>query len=313
MVRRPSLRACLPALLLLILGACATPQTDLVQQNRASYPAKAEVDGVPFYPQEDHYCGPAALATVLSWSGLPVTQEDTARQVYTPKREGTLQTDIVAAARRNGRLAVPVKSLPVLLAEIAAGRPVLVFQNLALDWYPQWHYAVAFGYDLEAGDLLLRSGRDARHRISLGAFERTWRRGDYWALVVLPPGELPVSADEKSVLDAAAGLSRAKRHAEAATAFAAIAKRWPRSFVAKMGLGNARYAEGDWAHAERAYRGAIAIAPDAPSAWNNLAYALAKQKQRTAALDAASKAVALGGANATSYKETLTELSAAAR
>src|SRR2546422_3737218 len=46
---------------------------------------------------------------------------------------------------RSGQLAVPVTTLSDLLAEVAAGHPVLVFQNLGLHWIPRWHFAVAVG------------------------------------------------------------------------------------------------------------------------------------------------------------------------
>ena len=46
-------------------------------------------------------------------------------RVYTPARRGTLQNDILAGARREGRLAVAVTSLRGLMTEIAAGHPVL--------------------------------------------------------------------------------------------------------------------------------------------------------------------------------------------
>ena len=79
---------------------------------------------MPFHPQQEQYCGPAALATVLGWSGLPARQEALAREVFTPGREGTLGHDLIGAARRHGRLAVPVADLPSLLGELAAGHPV---------------------------------------------------------------------------------------------------------------------------------------------------------------------------------------------
>ena len=88
---------------------------------------------------------------------------------------------------------MPVDNLADLLAELDAGHPVLVFQNLALDWSPQWHFAVAVGYDLDSGDLILRSGTERRRVTRLSTFEFTWRRGDYWALVVLPPDRLPAA------------------------------------------------------------------------------------------------------------------------
>ena len=300
------------ALLVATLAACATPQTDLALANPDKLPVKVEVAGVPFFPQEKYYCGPASLAMVLAWSGLPVTQHDIAPQVYTPEREGTFKSDIVAAARRNGRLAVTVPSLRSIMREIAAGNPVLVFQNLALQWYPRWHYAVAFGYDLKAGTLLLRSGLQARHEIDLTVFERTWRRGEYWALAVTPPDRLPVSGSEYSLIAAATGLARAKRHGAAETAFDAIAKKWPGSYVAYMGLGNERYAAKDYKGAGRAFRAAAEKYPVKAAAWNNLANALARQGRRDEAAVAARKAVYLGGANAPTYRETLSEITAGA-
>jgi len=295
-----------------VLAGCATPQTDLALANRGNLPATVEIPNVPFFPQKKYYCGPAALAMVLAWSGLPVTQTDMAAQVYTPGREGSLRSDILAAARRNGRLAVTVRTLPSLMAEVAAGNPVLVFQNLALNWYPQWHYAVAFGYDLKAGTLLLHSGTDERHTIDLTAFERTWRRGDFWALVVLPPDRLPATVGEQPLVAASAGLVRAKKHREAAAAFGAIARRWPKSFVAHMGIGNARYADNDFPGAAMAFRATVRKFPARASAWNNLAYVLAKLGRRDEAADAARKAVHLGGADTPSYRETLSEITGSA-
>ena len=295
---------------LLSLGACATPQTAALRADYGDLPARAEVADVPFFPQEKFYCGPAATAMTLAWSGLPVTQDDLVPQVYTPGREGTLQPDIVTAMRRNGRLAVQVESLPDILAELAAGRPVLVFQNLALDWYPQWHFAVAIGYDLDDGKLFLRSGTVERHEMSMATFEHTWRRGEYWALVVLKPGQLPVKSDEIAVLRAASGLERVGRTVEAAGAYQTIAGRWPASFPAWMGLGNTHYALDDLPAAESAFRSAVRVMPDgAAPAWNNLAYVLAGDGRRDEALLAARTAVELGGDQAANYRATLEELS----
>ena len=298
----------LGALLLLALGACAAPQTAQLVQDPGDLPPRAEVADVPFFAQERYYCGPASLAMVLAWSGLPVTQEDLVPQVYTPGREGSLRSDVLAAARRNGRLAVPVETLPDLLAEIAADHPVLVFQNLALDWYPQWHYAVAIGYDLEARVLVLHSGLDARRVTPLDTFEHTWKRGDYWALVVLPPDRLPARAEETAVLRAAAGLERSRRLDEAATAYGSILGRWPDSLGALMGLGNVSYAMGDLDAAEAAFRRAIAAHPEAPAPWNNLAYVLIGLDRRAEAIAAAREAVRLAGDDAAPYRETLDEI-----
>ena len=217
----------------------------------------------------------------------------------------------MAAARGHGRLAVPVADLGDLLAELAAGHPVLVLHNLALDWWPVWHYAVAVGYDRVAGDLVLRSGPEARHEVSLATFERTWARAGHWGLVILPPDLLPASADEAAVVRAAAALERTDL-AAARVAYDAILERWPDSRGALLGRGNARYAEGDLAGAERAFRRAAAADPGSGAAWNNLAQVLLERDQPEAALEAARRAVELGGPLATTYRTTLRQIQDAA-
>jgi Peptidase_C39 like family/Tetratricopeptide repeat len=307
---RRSLRALVTAVLLALAG-CATPEVAALRADGGGLPPWAEVARVPFHAQQEQYCGPAALATVLEWSGLPARQDAIAAAVYTPGREGTLGHDLVGAAGRHGRLAVPVGDLPSLLREVAAGHPVLVLQNLGLGWYPQWHYAVVVGYDLAAGELALRSGEERRRIVSLDTFARTWARADRWAIVVLPPDALPASAAEETVVRAAAGLERAGRAGEAALAYDTILRRWPGSLGALIGRGNARYATGDLDGAEAAYRSALVRHPGAAVAWNNLADVLAARGERDAALIAARRAVDLGGPHAATYRRTLDQISGA--
>jgi tetratricopeptide (TPR) repeat protein len=183
-----------------------------------------------------------------------------------------------------------------------------VFQNLALDALPQWHFAVAIGYDLEAREILLHSGTDERRRTALDTFEHTWKRGDYWALVVLPPDRLPASAGETAVLRGAAGLERTGRLDGARNAYESTLARWPGSLGALMGLGNTGYALKDLAGAEAAFKQAIAAHPEAPAPWNNLAYVLKGLGRKEEALSAARRAVSLAGPEAAPYRETLKEI-----
>src|SRR5690606_28591997 len=92
------------------------------------------LDGVPFHPQTEYHCGPAALAGILGASGVApgVADPDAlAPKVYLPGRKGSLQLELVGATRRAGRIPYEVDATPeALLAELAADRPVLVLQNL---------------------------------------------------------------------------------------------------------------------------------------------------------------------------------------
>ncbi|MEZ5934701.1 MAG: PA2778 family cysteine peptidase [Alphaproteobacteria bacterium] len=267
---------------------------------------------VPFHPQaERDDCGPAALAMMLGWSGIDTDPATLAPAVYTPGREGTLQTDIVQAARRAGRLAVPVKSLEDLLRELDAGHPVLVLQNLGLERWPVWHYAVAMGYDLDSETLYLHSGREPRFATDFDDFEASWRSSRRWALTVTGPDDLPVTLTQAEGLEAANGLEQAGQNAAAGLAYGALLGRWPDSLAALMGFGNARYAAGDIEAARKTFRQAVTLHPQAADAWNNLAVSLADEGRLAAALDAAREAVRLGGPNEAVARQTLAELEAA--
>jgi hypothetical protein len=288
---------------------CVGAQTEQIISSRGALPAFAEIERVPFFPQEQYYCGPSSLAMTLAWSGLSVTPDDVAAEVYTPGREGTFAPDIVAAARRNGRLAVEIHELDDLLAELAAGHPAIVFQNLRLSLFPQWHFAVAIGYDLNERQLILRSGTNRRLLIPLDAFENTWRRAGYWALVVLPPDAVPATPNPAPWLAAAAGLERTDRPQEAQLAYETFLSRWPGNRSAQMGRANALFALNRFDGAERAYREIVAGDPLMAEAWNNLAYALSRQGKRDEAVHAAERAVAIGGTRAPDYADTLKDVS----
>jgi hypothetical protein len=113
-------------------------------------------------------------------------------------------------------MAVTVEpALDALLAEVAAGHPVLVLQNLGLDWLPRWHYAVVIGYDLERQELVLRSGTERRRITPFGVFLNTWDRAERWGIVVLPPQTLPARARPGPWLEAASGLEALGKWQEA--------------------------------------------------------------------------------------------------
>ncbi len=253
----------------LALSACAADPLDLTPAPDA--PRKAAVVDVPLIEQEDFHCGPAALAMTLQWTGQAVTQEDIARLAFVPGARGTFQEDMIGAARRSGALAVPLNGFNDLTAEIAAGHPVIVFQNLGERFAAIWHYAVVTAYDLDRGHVTLHSGQLSRTTMSLAKFERTWAAGDGWAIVVLGPDDVPASASERTVLNAAAGLERANQPDAAVRAYRAGATRWPGNWLWQFGLGNALYAIGDTNGARRAWERATELDPTAPEPRQNLA------------------------------------------
>jgi len=294
-----------------LAGCVSLPQSDALRsEGGAGLPARVELETVPFFAQEEYQCGPAALAMALNAAGVAVAPDSLVEQVYLPQRKGSLQVEMLAGARRHGLLAYELApELRDVLTEVAAGNAVIVLQNQGLwSFYPYWHYAVVIGYDLEQKQILLHSGTRARRAMALALFEFLWIDGQRWAMVALAPGRLPASAREPDTAAAAAALEKTGRTAEARLAYAALLQRWPSNLVGLMGLGNTAYALGNKAEAEAAFRQAAAAHPLSAAAFNNLAQSLADQGKLAAALEAAEKAVSLGGASLPAAQATLDEI-----
>ncbi|OGT72525.1 MAG: hypothetical protein A3H44_08560 [Gammaproteobacteria bacterium RIFCSPLOWO2_02_FULL_57_10] len=291
-----------------LLNACATaPQSAaLWQQTPQSLLAPVLLSQVPFFAQDLYQCGPAALAIMLGASGVTVTPEQLVPMVYVPEREGSFQIEMMAATRRHGRLAYEITpTLEALLSEVAAGHPVLVLQNLGMDWYPQWHFAVVKGFDLAERQLTLNSGMTENYVMSLSTFERTWARAEYWAILALEPGVMPAVAEPIPYFSALAALEQNNPLELIGPGYVSGLQQWPTDRNLLMGYGNLLYSDNDLAAAAEQFGKVIEHHPDYAPAHNNLANILYELGQRDQALVHAQQAVRLGGDYIESYRATL--------
>ena len=267
MARWPAAALLLP---MLLAGGCASQSPLLVED-----PGRVELETTPFFPQDALQCGPAALATVLSASGVPVTPQELESRLFIPGRRGSLQVEMQAAPRAHGRLGYQIDSeLGAVIGELRAGRPVLVLHNYGLPFWPKWHYAVVVGYDGATDRLVMRSGREERLEWSAARFMRAWDNGGRWAVVMLRPGELPVSPDRKRYLEMASAFERVADPLAAEQAFAAAARQWPGDSTAWIGVGNAQYRQSRLPDARASYAAALRHEPSLLAARNNLAMTL---------------------------------------
>ena len=262
---------------LLILSGCAsTPQSRQIGSGGiGSLPLAVELTDTPFFPQTQYQCGPAALATVMQAHGVSSTPEELAKQVYIPEREGSLQIEMTVATRRHDMLPYPLEHrLIELFTEIAAGNPVLVMQNLGFEWFPQWHYAVVVGYDINTREITLRSGITRRWVTPFKVFERTWQRADFWALVIVHADDVPATAKPQQYLKTAYTFEETGNSEIALKAYQAASKRWPDVALTWIALGNLALANQEWSEAVSAFNTALSVEPESAISWNNLAYAL---------------------------------------
>ncbi len=282
----------------LALAGCATAPA--IQPPARSF----ELADVPFFPQTEYQCGPAALATVLAHRGVPVDAEDLAPAVYVEGLRGSLQPELLGATRRHGFVPyVLPPSAAALFAEVDAGNPVLVLQNLGLKRAPVWHYAVVVGYDAAAGRVILRSGTERRRGERLARFLRSWELGGRWAFVAIEPGTLPAAAAPEAYVRAVAGAEPLLSAEAAERAYARGLERWPDEPLVLFTAAAHEHGAARLDRAEALYRRLLDVAPSDAAARNNLAHVLAERgcyadalREARAALDLARGADALAAA-----------------
>ena len=271
----------------LLLSGCGSlvPQTLALRTDwPAGVPRQAELSHVPFFPQDEYQCGPAALAMVMHAAGVRASPASLVDEVWLPARQGSLQLEMLAAPRKHGLVSLRLAPRYAdLLREVAAGNPVVVLQDVG-PMLTQWHYAVVNGFDYESGTILLRSGLQFRQEMPFTYFERTWMPGKYWAMVVTPPDRIPATATEERWLDALLGLARGGNADATVRGYRTALARWPDSLPAAVGLANHLHARGALEEAAGVLRGALQRHPQSVIVMNNLAQTLSDQGRHAEAL-----------------------------
>jgi hypothetical protein len=288
---RRVLRTAATLLAAAFLGGCAAldplvPQTVALRTAwPKDVPKQVELSQVPFHAQDDYQCGPASLAMALQWSGVQPSLPQLIDQVWLPSRKGSLQLEMLATPRRYGRVAYRLApSYMDLLREVAAGNPVVVLQDVGT-MLTQWHYAVVNGFDYASGTIYLRSGTQPRQEMPFSYFERTWMKGGYWAMVVIPPGRIAASATPDRWLEAVIAMSRVADARTTTQAYDTLLARWPDNLPAAIGLANQLHTAGKLEDAVGVLR--LALMRDARSVIvrNNLAQTLSDLGRHAEALE----------------------------
>ncbi len=236
-------RACILAgsLVLLLLGGCqSTPQADqLRQQGLSSLPPSHTISSVPFYPQQQYFCGPTTLSEVFAFYGVNAAPEDIAPKLFIPDKEGSLQLEMVSATRQYGFLPYTERgTLSSLMALVSDNIPVIVFQNLSISIWPQWHYALVIGFDSEKGTVTLHTGLTPSHEMSFELFERTWGRGNYWYMAPVPPSAVSDEMQPFTYVSAAYDLLKVGKTPVALQFLQSATQQWPSYWLSYFLLAN---------------------------------------------------------------------------
>ena len=161
------------------------------EKGRAEDPeSRHYISDVPFFPQSEYECGPAALASVLNYYGYGVTPEEIAKAIYRKRLRGTLSMDLLLFAQGMGVFVRAYRGdLTDAKDQISKDRPLIVFQDVGYPLLPIRHFSVVIGYDETKGILILHSGKRANKAIPYKGFLRSWAKMDNWTLLILPNRE----------------------------------------------------------------------------------------------------------------------------
>ncbi len=147
--------------------------------------AAEQVEGVPFFRQERHQCGPAALAGVLAYYGQPLDMARILQETYTESIRGSLMPDLENYARKLGfRTESGQGTLQTIQERISAGRPVILLIDNGVWLAARPHYILAVGFN-EKG-VIAHDG--SHHSVLFGyeKFEKAWGKMGNPYLVIHP-------------------------------------------------------------------------------------------------------------------------------
>lgn len=257
------------------LTSCQTPpQTSALLLDPPNIAKQHAIKNVPFYAQQAFYCGPTTLAEVANFNGVASTPNAIAPLTFVPGLEGSLQVEMLAATRTLGMVAYSQRgSMALLLRLLADNIPVIVLQNNAIALLPQWHYAVITGYDLDAQEVIMHSVITEDHRLNFSTFERTWQRGNFWMLAMLPADKTSGSLEPFTYLKACQDLLDTGHERTGLEALHSAIRQWPDYWLGYFLLGN-HYLPSAPQKAVEVYREGYSSAKNEALYLNNYAYAL---------------------------------------
>lgn len=169
--------------LVLLTSGCAASRYSL---DRCNIDHCFQIPYVPFIEQKDDFCGPASLAMVMNFYGVKVSQEEIAKEIYSPELKGSLSMDLVLYPIKKGfETEMYNGNLDDLKEKIRAMFPLIVSVKERGD-RDRTHYMVVWGYDDRSKSVFAHSGRKERVVMGYDEFLDMWNRADFLTVWMYP-------------------------------------------------------------------------------------------------------------------------------
>ncbi len=163
--------------------SCA--QKTSVNESFSSPSGAKVIENVPFVKQKDFFCGPAAMASIMRFYGRIISQEEIAKEVYSPKLKGALISDMENYAKEMGYKTETINGdLDTLISTIDEGVPAIVLVDLGKWIVSVPHYYVVYGYDKNRNTFLLNTGFESNQEMSFSKLDNEWGKMNRLMLVI---------------------------------------------------------------------------------------------------------------------------------
>ena len=140
---------------------------------------------VPYVHQRKDTCGAAALAMVLQYWGLAVSNDEVAGELLQPELHGIAGSRLAAFAAARGLTAVAHEGdVDHLRDHVGKGRPMIVAWAMGRGRH---HDVVVIGFDDARRRAIVHDpARGPTRHVDLDTFERRWAGAGHWTLLVAP-------------------------------------------------------------------------------------------------------------------------------
>ena len=165
---------------LLLLSSCVTAQQ--IPQTHDMH----VISDVPFFPQEDYECGPASLASILTYWNIHAEPEEIGRKIFSTSARGTLTIDMMLYAQKKGLHVQQFKgSIDALRNYVDSGYPLIVLVDYGISLFQMNHFMVVTGYSNRG--VIVHSGQFQNKLLLEKDFLAAWKKTDYWTLLIKKP------------------------------------------------------------------------------------------------------------------------------
>lgn len=138
---------------------------------------------VPFFKQAKYNCGPAALASVYNFLGVPQDVEEISKRIYSREQKGSLNLQLLIDAREQGLTATMYSgSFQRIKDAINEETPLILMISAGGD---SLHYVVVVGYEgHDLATILVHDGYEPYKKYKREMLDRKWRATGYCTIEI---------------------------------------------------------------------------------------------------------------------------------